>query len=126
MSFSEHVTVFFCFEFGRKNLGFNISQKLPRLHLDNATNKMIFDFLQVSSLVSFVLLLLGTVSGQSADPVYVAYFTSWSIYARQFSPAEIPADKLTHINYAFAKIVNGQIALADEYADTQKFYRKLP
>lgn len=32
----------------------------------------------------------------------VAYYSSWSIYARQIMPTQIDVSKLTHINYAFA------------------------
>ncbi len=52
----------------------------------------------------------------------VAYFTEWSIYQRKYSVSDIPADKLTHINYAFAKIANGECALFDSYAAIDKFY----
>lgn len=52
----------------------------------------------------------------------VGYFTSWSIYQREFFPDKLPYQKLTHINYAFANIVNGEIALGDSYADIDKQY----
>ncbi|MGE5222458.1 MAG: hypothetical protein ACM3PY_08480, partial [Omnitrophica WOR_2 bacterium] len=34
----------------------------------------------------------------------VGYFTSWSIYARGYHAADIPAGMLTHLNYAFTII----------------------
>lgn len=34
----------------------------------------------------------------------VTYYTSWSIYARNFKPSDIDATQITHINYAFADI----------------------
>jgi chitinase len=34
----------------------------------------------------------------------VAYYPSWGVYARQYSPTDIPVEQLTHINYAFGKI----------------------
>ncbi len=50
----------------------------------------------------------------------VAYFSSWSIYARQYFVTDIPADKLTHINYAFANVSEeGECVLGDPWADTQ-------
>jgi chitinase len=57
-----------------------------------------------------------------AKPWVVGYFAEWSIYQRKYNVADIPADKLTHINYAFAKIVDGECALADSYAAIDKAY----
>ncbi len=34
----------------------------------------------------------------------VGYFPAWAIHARNYHVTDIPADKLTHINYAFADI----------------------
>ena len=51
----------------------------------------------------------------------VAYFTEWGIYGRNYQVANIPAGKLTHINYAFANITSdGKCALGDSYADIDK------
>lgn len=50
--------------------------------------------------------------------VSVAYFASWSIYARKFNVWDINPTGLTHINYAFADIANGQVVLGDPWADT--------
>lgn len=36
--------------------------------------------------------------------------------------SQIPASQLTHINYAFANIANGQCVLGDPYADTDKAF----
>ncbi len=52
----------------------------------------------------------------------VGYFPSWGIYARNFHVPDIDAAKLTHVNYAFANVVNGVIALGDPYADIDKWY----
>ncbi|MCC6805678.1 MAG: glycoside hydrolase family 18 protein [Anaerolineae bacterium] len=54
----------------------------------------------------------------------VGYFASWSIYGDDpYLVTDIPADKLTHINYAFARISDdGKIAFLDEQADTQFAY----
>lgn len=52
----------------------------------------------------------------------VGYYTSWSIYARNYLANQIPVDKVTHLNYAFANVVNGLIALGDPYADIDRFY----
>ena len=60
--------------------------------------------------------------GQLQPRRVVGYYTSWSVYARNYHVAQLPADKVTHINYAFANISGGQIALGDRYADIDKFY----
>ncbi|MBI4511978.1 MAG: cellulose binding domain-containing protein [Deltaproteobacteria bacterium] len=52
----------------------------------------------------------------------IGYFTAWSVYGRNYHVADIPASRLTHINYAFANIANGECVLGDAYADTDKFY----
>ena len=53
----------------------------------------------------------------------VAYFVEWGIYQRDYHVADIPADLITHLNYAFANISdNGECVLYDAYAATDKFY----
>lgn len=53
----------------------------------------------------------------------IGYFTAWSVYGRDYHVPDIPADSLTHINYAFANIsADGRCALGDPYADIDKFY----
>ncbi|CAM3884147.1 glycosyl hydrolase family 18 protein [Cohnella lubricantis] len=34
----------------------------------------------------------------------ITYYTSWSIYARDFQPEDIAANQITHINYAFSDL----------------------
>ncbi|KAI5813817.1 chitinase [Pyronema omphalodes] len=54
----------------------------------------------------------------------VAYFTNWGIYGRNYKPANIPADHLTHILYAFANVNadSGEVVLSDTWADTDQHY----
>jgi chitinase len=54
----------------------------------------------------------------AAEPKVVGYFPEWSKYQAK----DVPADKLTHLNYAFAKIVNGECAINDRFAATDKMY----
>jgi len=59
----------------------------------------------------------------SGNKRIVAYFTAWSVYGRDYHVADIPAERITHINYAFANIsADGECALGDAYADIDKFY----
>ncbi|MDC0145249.1 glycosyl hydrolase family 18 protein [bacterium] len=58
------------------------------------------------------------------DKNIIGYYTSWSIYARNYEVSDIPAEKINIINYAFANINpnSGTITLGDSYADIDKFY----
>lgn len=50
-----------------------------------------------------------------------AYYTSWSIYGRNFQVAQLPFANLTHINYAFAGVnSSGGVFLTDLWADIQR------
>lgn len=40
-------------------------------------------------------------SPSQVDLRFPAYFIEWGVYARDYVPADIPADKISHINYAF-------------------------
>jgi len=53
----------------------------------------------------------------------VGYYTSWSIYQRDFQVADIPAARLTHVNYAFANLdgETGECKLGDIWSDDANF-----
>ncbi|UXY14266.1 glycoside hydrolase family 18 protein [Chitiniphilus purpureus] len=65
---------------------------------------------------------------QAAEPVVptaaskpyrvVAYYISWGAYGRDFLPYDIDASKVTHINYAFANIKDGEVVVGDPGVDT--------
>jgi chitinase len=61
---------------------------------------------------------------EPVDPMRkVGYFIEWGIYGRDYQPLDIPADKVTHINYAFANIgTDLRIQIGDPYAAVEKIY----
>ncbi len=77
------------------------------------------------SVCALALLLLSAVpltaqesTPEPSDYRVVGYFTSWGIYGRQYFVTDIPADQVTHINYAFARISeDGEVMLSDNWAD---------
>jgi chitinase len=74
---------------------------------------------------AIVCCFCGVWSGSFAQEIgkrIVGYYPSWAIYARNYHVPNIPANLVTHINYAFANIQNGEIALGDYYADVDKYY----
>ena len=52
----------------------------------------------------------------------MGYFSEWGIYLEDnyYEVSHIPWDKITHINYAFAKIEDGKIAIHDTWAAIEK------
>src|SRR5436189_6247393 len=81
------------------------------------------------ALLAGVLVLGPLPAVRAADEVpkpetrLVAYFAEWGIYQRNYHVANIPADKLTHINYAFARVTPaGECVLFDSFAAIDKAY----
>ncbi|GAA5051685.1 chitinase [Thermocatellispora tengchongensis] len=56
----------------------------------------------------------------------LGYFVQWGVYQRNYHVKNIDtsgsAAKLTHINYAFGNVQNGQCTLGDTHADYDRFY----
>ncbi|MGW2645528.1 glycosyl hydrolase family 18 protein [Streptomyces sp. NPDC001393] len=68
----------------------------------------------------------GTTPPTTGDKVKLGYFTEWGIYGRNYNVKNLvtsgSAAKITHINYAFGNVTNGQCAIGDAYADYQKTF----
>jgi chitinase len=66
------------------------------------------------------------ITGQTSTSGYEVgtFYVNWAIYGRQHFVTDLPADKLTKINYAFANInaTTGEVFLSDEWADIQFHY----
>lgn len=59
--------------------------------------------------------------GGASSQRVVAYYTEWSIYDRQYNVLDVPADQLTDLIYAFAKITpTGEVAVFDSWAALEK------
>jgi chitinase len=62
----------------------------------------------------------------AAGGINLGYFAQWGVYQRNYHVKNIEtsgsADKLTHINYAFGNVTNGQCVIGDAYADYDRFY----
>ncbi|MEN9362669.1 MAG: hypothetical protein RL095_4204 [Verrucomicrobiota bacterium] len=53
------------------------------------------------------------------SPRVVGYYGAWTVYNRKFFVRDIDAARLTHLNYAFAKLsAKGEVILGDAVADT--------
>ncbi|WP_019073168.1 glycoside hydrolase family 18 chitinase [Streptomyces hokutonensis] len=72
-----------------------------------------------------------TTGGTTTPPttgskVKLGYLTEWGTYTRNYQVKNLvtsgSAAKITHINYAFGNVTNGQCAIGDAYADYQKTF----
>jgi chitinase len=53
----------------------------------------------------------------------IGYYPSWGTYERNVQVADLDAARLTHVNYAFARVdENGGCALADPWADVEQAF----
>ncbi|MFP6619183.1 MAG: glycoside hydrolase family 18 protein [Pirellulaceae bacterium] len=79
---------------------------------------------QVGWMIVLVLgILVPTVVAQTPTSGWkiVGYYPSWSTYAVNYQVSRIPAQNLTHVVYAFAKIsATGELVPGDAFADIQK------
>ncbi|KOU24583.1 chitinase [Streptomyces sp. WM6349] len=68
----------------------------------------------------------GVVPPDPGDKVKLGYFTNWGVYGRNYHVKNLvtsgTASKITHINYAFGNVQNGQCTIGDAYADYDKAY----
>ena len=61
--------------------------------------------------------------GPGIEQKVVGYYIEWGVYGRDYQPADMPLEKLTHVNYAFADIgTDGRIKIGDPYAAIEKLY----
>jgi chitinase len=54
------------------------------------------------------------------EPRIIGYFPSWGIYERGYDVADIPAQLVTHVNYAFANLEHGRCVPGDPWADVER------
>ncbi|MBA3239521.1 MAG: glycoside hydrolase family 18 protein [Parachlamydiaceae bacterium] len=77
----------------------------------------------LSSLIFLFCASASLYAVDAVEPVVVGYFAEWGVYDRNYQVSDIPAEKLTHINYAFAQInSNGEVTIFDSYAALDKKY----
>ncbi len=70
----------------------------------------------MKSRLLFVLLLIlahAALAQQEKEKVVIAYIAGW----KGVDPAQIPVEKLTHINYAFANVVDGLVTSGEGLAE---------
>jgi GH18 family chitinase/chitodextrinase len=82
----------------------------------NRVNK----WLGLSLITAIALAASPTKEELASHKKIVGYFPEWGVYSghNNYAPSDTPFDKLTHMNYAFARILNGEIAIFDNWAAT--------
>ncbi len=67
-----------------------------------------------------------TVSAAPSNHVNLGYFAEWGVYDRGYHVKDIvdsgTADEITHINYAFGNVQNGECTVGDSYAAYDRAY----
>ena len=92
------------------------SNETFKVNLSNANNVQIIDNQGVVTILNDE----DNPGGGNTDYVVGAYYPEWGIYGRDFQVEDIPAENLTHIFYAFAKInENGEVEPFDSWAATK-------
>ena len=88
------------------------------VQLDNAVNADILDSQGIGTIRNDDR---APNTGGNSQPIVGAYYPEWAIYDRNYQVSDLPADKLTHAFYAFAKINNdGTVGVFDSWAATDK------
>ncbi|KAJ4361227.1 Chitinase 4, partial [Neurospora sp. IMI 360204] len=65
----------------------------------------------------------GNITAAATGYKNVVYFTNWGIYGRNYHPADLPADQITHVLYSFANLrSDGTVFSSDTWADTDMHY----
>ncbi|MER6672364.1 glycoside hydrolase family 18 chitinase [Streptomyces sp. NPDC000983] len=68
----------------------------------------------------------GSTDPQPGSKINLGYFTEWGVYGRNYHVKNLvtsgTASKITHINYAFGNVKNGQCTVDDTYAAYDKAY----
>ncbi|MFO6424430.1 glycosyl hydrolase family 18 protein [Motilimonas sp. KMU-193] len=59
----------------------------------------------------------------TAEPIRAGYFPFWATYSHSYHINDVPAERLTHLIYAYANISPaGEVILGDKYADVDRIY----
>ena len=91
--------------------------------MKKVTKTLICTFVVAVMVLVMIPVMAAAQAAVPSNKRVIGYFTSWGIYGRDFHVSDIPVDKITHINYAFANISNDLVCvLGDPYADIDKFY----